>query len=186
MARGVRLSTGEKLEADLVVLSVGSRSPSFPFLDDELRNLLERDDDGPQLYRHIVHPRIPRLGFSGFNHGFMHVPAAEIGALWLAALWQDRLHLPPVDQMERAVAHVQAWKRAHITFEPSRGCAVNTRFQQYLDILLTDLGISPYRKLPNPLAEVFAAYRPGDYSGVVDEFLAAAPVMPRVPVALST
>jgi len=121
----------------------------------------------------VVHPRIPRLGFAGFNHGFMHVPQAEIGALWLAALWRGDLELPPVEQMERAVAHVRAWKRAHIHFEPSRGCATNTRFQQYLDIMLADLGLSPYRKLPNVLAEVFAAYRPADYAGLVDEFLAA-------------
>jgi hypothetical protein len=46
-----------------------------------------------------------------------------------------------------------------------------------------DLGISPYRKLPNVIAEVFSAYR---YAGVVDDFLAAPPVTPRVPVALAT
>lgn len=183
---GAVLSTGETLEADVVVLSVGSCSPRFPFLDDALRTLLEEDDDGPQLYRHIVHPSFPHLGFAGFNHGFMHVPSAEIGALWLAALWRDELQLPPREQMERDVAHVQEWKRAHIHHEPSRGCAVNTRFQQYLDIMLADLGISPYRKLPNVFAEVFSAYRPADYADVVDQFLASPPASPRIPVALAT
>lgn len=183
---GVLLSTGKAVVADLVVLSVGSCPPTFPFLDDVLRKQLEDNDDGPQLYRHLVHPAFPHLGFAGFNHGFLHVPAAEIGALWLAALWRGELQLPPVDQMERDVAHVQAWKRAHIHHEPSRGCAVNTRFQQYLDILLADLGISPYRKLPNVLAEIFSAYRPADYAEVVDEFLAAPPSTPRRPVDLAT
>jgi hypothetical protein len=101
----------------------------------------------------------------------MHVPAAEIGALWLAALWRGELVLPPVEQMERDVEHVRNWKRANIHFEPSRACAVNTRFQQYIDIMLTDLGQSPYRKLPNVLAEIFAAYCPADYAGVVDAHL---------------
>jgi cation diffusion facilitator CzcD-associated flavoprotein CzcO len=183
---GVVLSTGESLGADVVVLSVGSCSPTFPFLDDGLRALLEKADDGPQLYRHIVHPGIPNLGFAGFNHGFMHVPSAEVGALWLAALWRDELQLPPQEQMERDVAHVQEWKRAHIHHEPSRGCAVNTRFQQYLDIMLADLGISPYRKLPNVFAEVFSAYRPADYADVVGEFLASQPASPHRPVALAT
>ena len=183
---GVRLSTGESLAADVVVLSVGSCSPTFPFLEEAQRALLEAEDDGAQLYRHVLHPRIPRLGFAGFNHGFMHVPAAEIGALWLAALWRGELELPPMEQMERDIEHVRSWKRAHIQFEPSRGCAVNTRYQQYLDIMLADLGISPYRKLPNVLAEVFAPYRPADYAGVVDEFLATRPATPRVPVALPT
>lgn len=185
-ADGVRLSTGAVLPADVVVLSVGSRSPSFPFLDEELRALLESEDDGVQLYRHIVHPRIPTLGFAGFNHGFLHVPAAEIGALWLAALWQGKLELPATEQMERDVEHVRKWKRDNIHFEPSRSCAVNTRFQQYLDLVLSDLGVSPYRKLPNILAEVFSPYRPADYQGVVDEFLRQPTTSPRRPSPLPT
>jgi len=168
---GVVLTDGTVLGADLVVLSVGSRSPRFPFLPEHVRALLEQEDDGVQLYRHIVHPRLPTLAFAGFNHGFMHVPAAEIGALWLVALWQGRLTLPSVDEMERAVVHVRDWKREHIHFEPSRSCAVNTRYQQYLDIMLGDLGITPYRKLPNVVAEVFGIYGPRDYAGVIDEFL---------------
>lgn len=183
---GVRLSTGEEIAADMVVLSVGSQSPKFPFLDDALRARLEAESDGPQLYRHILHPSFPQLGFAGFNHGFMHVPSAEIGALWLAALWRGELDLPSAAQMERDAAHVQAWKRDHIHFEPSRSCAVNTRFQQYNDILLADLGLSAYRKLPNPIAEVFAPYGPADYKAVVSEYLARRPSAPRRPVALST
>jgi hypothetical protein len=184
--RGVRVSTGAEIPADIVVLSVGSQSPRFPFLDASVRALLESEPDGVQLYRHVVHPRLPHLGFAGFNHGFMHVPAAEIGALWLAALWRGELVLPSVEQMERDVEHVRTWKRAHIHFEPSRACAVNTRFQQYLDIMLADLGQSPYRKLPNVFAEVFAPYRPTDYVGVVDEHLRRTRTSPLVPVSLPT
>jgi len=158
------------IEADLVVLSVGSCSPSFPFLAPELRQVLEAEADGVQLYRHLVHPAVPGLGFAGYNHGFMHVPAAEVGALWLAALWRGELELPPTAEMVKAIDHVTAWKRQHIHFEPSRSCAINTRFQQYLDILLQDLGVSPYRK-PNPVAEVLVRYGAADYAGVVDEYL---------------
>ncbi len=183
---GVRLSSGEVLPADVVVLSVGSRSPRFPFLDDSLRALLESEEDGVQLYRHVVHPKIPTLGFGGFNHGFLHVPAAEVGALWLAALWRGQLELPPPLRMEREALEVQAWKREHIHFEPSRSCAVNTRFQQYLDIMLADLGVSPYRKLPNVVAEIFAPYGPADYAGVVAEFQGRQGGAPRQPVPLAT
>lgn len=172
---GLELADGSVIPADIVVLSVGSRSPVFPFLAPEVRALLEAEDDGPQLYRHIVHPRLPSLAFAGYNHGFLHVPSAEIGALWLVALWQEKLELPSQSAMEDAVEQVRACKREHIHFEPSRSCAVNTRFQQYLDILLTDLGVSPYRKLPNVIAEVFSPYGPADYRGVVDEFLAHSP-----------
>ncbi len=169
---GLQLTDGSVIPADIIVLSVGSRSPTFPFLEPDARALLESEDDGPQLYRHVIHPRLPSLAFAGYNHCFMHIPAAEVGALWMAALWQGRLETPSPEEMERAVEHVRSWKRANIHFEPSRSCAVNTRFQQYLDIMLADLRISPYRKLPNPIAEVFAPYGPADYAGVVDEYLA--------------
>lgn len=185
---GVRLSNGKELAADVVVLSVGSRSPRFPFLDEKVRSLLEGEEDGVQLYRHVVHPQLPTtLGFAGFNHGFMHVPAAEVGALWLAALWRGELTLPSVEDMERDVEHIRDWKRANIHFEPSRSCAVNTRFQQYIDIMLADLRLSPYRKLPNVFAEIFAPYKPSDYVGVVDEHLEKKRrEKPFVPVALPT
>ena len=48
--------------------------------------------------------------------------------------------------------------------------AVSTRFQQYNDILLKDLGLSPYRKLPNVPAEIFGRYGSADYKGVVEEY----------------
>lgn len=184
--RAVRLSTGAEIEADVVVLAVGSLPPRFPFLEPSLRAVLESEDDGVQLYRHIVHPAAPGLVFAGYNHGFMHVPAAEVGALWAVAMWRGELALPPREQMERDIAHVQAWKRAHIHHEPSRSCAVSTRYQQYLDILLQDLGLSPYRKLPNVLAEVFQRYGAGDYAGVVDEYLARPKGVVRRPVGVGT
>ncbi|KIG11965.1 hypothetical protein DB30_02266 [Enhygromyxa salina] len=81
---------------------------------------------------------------------------------------RGELVLPPIEQMEAAIEHVRAWKRAHINFEPSRSCAVSTRFQQYIDILLAELGVSPYRK-PHLLAELFSRYEAADYAGIIDE-----------------
>jgi hypothetical protein len=72
--------------------------------------------------------------------------------------------------MERSMEVVRDWKRAHIAYEPSRLLATNTRFQQYNDILLKDMGLSPYRKLPNIFAEVFGRYGAADYAAIVDEY----------------
>ncbi|MBC7777352.1 MAG: hypothetical protein H7246_18105 [Phycisphaerae bacterium] len=167
---GLQLKNGGNLYCDIVVLSLGSLTPSFPFLPDQYRTMLESEPDGVQLYRHLVHPRIPRMGFAGFNHGFLHVPSVEVGTLWLSALWKGSLELPSVETMESSIAYLQSWKREHIHFEPSRSCGVNTRFQQYLDTLLKDLQISPYRKLPNVLAEVFVRYRAADYADVFKDY----------------
>jgi len=122
------------------------------------------------LYRHLIHPRIPGIGFAGFNHGFMHIPSVELGTLWLCAHLRNEIKLPSPEEMERSIERIRIWKRANIQFEPSRGVAVSTRFQQYNDILLKDLGLSPYRKLPNVPAEIFGRYGSADYKGVVEEY----------------
>jgi len=170
---GVVLEDGHAIDCDLVVLSLGSGSPVFPFMPDEYRRLLESEPDGVQLYRHMLHPRIPRMAFAGFNHGFMHVPAVEVGMLWLSAVLAGDLALPSAEEMEQSMANVLQWKRDHVNFEPSRSCAVNTRFQQYLDVLLQELGLNPYRKMPNVFAELFSQYGPDDYVGIYEEYRAA-------------
>jgi dimethylaniline monooxygenase (N-oxide forming) len=168
--RGLVLKDGREIACDLVVLSLGSESPTFPFLPEKYRKILEAEKDGPQFYRHLIHPCIAYMGFAGFNHAFLHIPAVEIGTLWLCATLRGELELPPGEEMEKEIERIRAWKREHINFEPSRACAVNTRYQQYLDILLEDLNISPYRKMPNILREVFARYGAWDYRGVFDEY----------------
>lgn len=168
--KGVKLGDGSVIECDQVVLSLGSESPTFPFFPDKYRKLLEAEHDGVQLYRHLLHPDIPRVAFAGFNHGFMHVPAVEVAMLWLSAYLRGDLVLPSVGEMRSSIGHILEWKREFINFEPSRSCAVNTRFQQYIDIMLKDLGLSPYRKLPNLFAELFCEYGAADYENIFREY----------------
>lgn len=164
------LKDGREIPCDLVVLAIGHEKPGFPFLPEPYQSLMNGEPDGTQLYRHLVHPRIPRLGFAGFNHGFLHVPGVEIGTLWLSALFRGDLILPPPEQMERSVERVSAWKRKHMLQDKARAYGVSTRFHQYFDTLLADLGINPYRKT-NGLLEIVDAYTANDYRHVVDEYL---------------
>lgn len=157
-----------ELPAEIVVLALGSGSPVFPFLPQRYRDLLEREPDGAQLYRHVIDPRIPCLAFAGYNHGFLHVPSVEVATLWLSAMLRGELELPSQDAMLATIEVIRNWKRANVNFEPSRSCAVSTRYQQYLDVMLADLGFSPYRK-SNPVAEIFARYEASDYAGLIDE-----------------
>ncbi|HET6597106.1 MAG TPA: NAD(P)-binding domain-containing protein [Anaerolineales bacterium] len=166
----VQLKNRIVIPCDVVVLSTGYLTPKFPFFPEPYRAWLESEEDGPQLYRHMLHPHIPRLAFAGFNHGYMHVPTAEIGTQWLCAYLRGELELPSPEEMERSIENVRAWKRENIKFEHARSCAVSTRFQQYIDILLKELEVSPYRKLPNPLTELFSRYEASDYRGVYEEY----------------
>ena len=166
----VQLKNGRVIPCDIVVLSVGYLTPTFPFLPPNYRDLLEAEKDGVQLYRHLIHPRIPRLAFAGFNHGYMHVPSVEIGTQWLCAYLRGELQLPTPEEMEKSIETIRTWKRENIKFENARSCAISTRFQQYIDILLMELEVSPYRKLPNVFAEIFSRYEASDYKDIHKEY----------------
>ena len=100
----------------------------------------------------------------------MHVAGVEVAAQWLCAYLRGELELPSSENMEKSIEYIRQWKRANIAFEPSRCCGSNARFQQCIDILLKDLGVSPYRKLPNIFAEIFGRYEASDYRGVSAEY----------------
>jgi dimethylaniline monooxygenase (N-oxide forming) len=168
----VVLKSGERIAADLVAICCGNAAPTYPYLPDRLRALLEGRPGGPALYHHLVHPQIPRLGFAGYNHGFLHIALCEMGSLWQVAAHRGEIALPSEAQMLAEAERVAAWKREHSAFEPTANMAVNTRFQQYLDMLMQELGFSQWRKLPNLPAELFARYDPTDYAGLVDRFAA--------------
>jgi hypothetical protein len=104
----VQLGDGSEIPCDLVVLSVGNQTPSFPFLPAKYRQWLEAEADGMQLYRHVIHPRIPRLAFAGFNHGFIHVPAVEVATLCLCTHLRGELEVPSVDEMEQSIEYVRS------------------------------------------------------------------------------
>lgn len=167
---GIVLGNGQSLPCDVVMLCLGFDTPQFPFLPQKYRDLLEKENDGTQLYRHMIHPHIPRLAFCGFNHGFLHVPTVEIGTQWICACIRGEMQLPGTDEMERSMARTLQWKRTYVNYDPARSYSTSTRFHQYIDVLLKDMGVSPYRKMPNIFAEVFARYEAADYEGIMEEY----------------
>lgn len=43
------------------------------------------------------------MAFAGFNHGFMPVPAVEVGMLCLSAWPDGDLELPSAEEMENSI-----------------------------------------------------------------------------------
>lgn len=166
---GLQLADGEAVQADIVVLALGYKRPSLPFLPADLREALAADADGAQLYRHIIHPHHPRIGFAGFNHNPLHIPSAEIAALWMDAEITGALTLPSPEAMAESVARVRDWKRANTNFEPTRAYYVGSHMHNYLDVLLGELGLNSRRKA-NRVAEMMAPYRAADYATIIDEY----------------
>ena len=185
-ADGVRLSDGSEIAADSVVLAVGNAVPTFPFLPAAYRELLESGPDGAQLYRHAIHPRIPRLAFVGFNHCIFHVIASEIVATWVGAVLDGGLQLPTPEEMEANTNVVAEWKQANVGFDTLRAYTVANHFHGYFDTLLGDLGINPHRK--PKLLDGYMAYRATDYAGIIDDYVRSrrGGAAPRHPLPLAT
>ncbi|MEO6015471.1 MAG: NAD(P)/FAD-dependent oxidoreductase [Devosia sp.] len=167
--KALLLSDGSSIEADLVMLAVGFKTPDLPFLPASIRAAMAENPDGTQLYRHVIHPRMQRLAFAGFNHNPFHIPGVETASIWLGAMIAGDIVLPSADEMEASTHRVRDWKRKYTIFEPTRAYWVSNRFHNYLDTLLMELGVKPGRK-SNPIAEFFAPYEPTDYAGVFDEY----------------
>ncbi|RYE11041.1 MAG: NAD(P)/FAD-dependent oxidoreductase [Hyphomicrobiales bacterium] len=183
-ATGVNLKDGRHVAADMLVLALGHQRPDFPFLPEPYRAIMRSEPDGTPLYRHLLHPGIPRLAFAGFNHGLYHWPAVEVAMVWLGALLRGDIVLPSRDEMLASAARVHEWKRANTMFEPTRAYLISNRFHNYLDVLLGDLGVEPRRK-STLLAEINDAYGPADYAGVFEEYERARGV-PRAALPLDT
>ncbi len=166
---GIVLSDGEEVAADAVIVAVGYKTPEFSFLPEKYQKLMTEHADGAQLYRHVLHPKIPHMGFAGFNHCYMHMAGVEIATLWYGAVIAGQLELPSEDEMLACTARIAAWKQVNSLFEPTRAYGVGGRFHNYLDILLTELGLKAKRK-SGAMRDHFLPYLAKDYAGVFDEY----------------
>jgi len=70
------------LNADLVILAIGWKV-DLPFLDKTTLSALVEPDGQFRLYRNIINPDLPGLGFVGFNSSFITTLSAELSANWL-------------------------------------------------------------------------------------------------------
>ncbi len=159
---GIELSNGVHVNADTVVLGTGWEYDRS-FLPDEFQAALE--DDGLYLYRHILHPDIPRIVFVGLASTFNNSLSDYLEARWLVAMLKGDMELPDREQMLREIEEMKAWKRKVMPEQQSRGSLLQVHILHYHDELLRDLGID-WRRKRNSLAELFGAYLPADYKDI--------------------
>ena len=142
----------------------------YGFLPESLRTHLQIEDDGLYLYRHILHPDVPRLAFIGHVSTVSSILTYPLQARWLAELLKSRHALPSIDDMRREIAAMQTWKRSWMPYSHARGSRLIIHMLHYHDELLGDFGANSFRKtgILAPLKEVIAPYEPRDYRAVVD------------------
>jgi dimethylaniline monooxygenase (N-oxide forming) len=152
-ADALLLGDGTRIPADVVVYGTGY-TPSLPFLDDATRAGLLGPDGYFRLYRNILPPEHPTLGFVGYNSSLFCQLSAELAARWLAELWSGRFTVPAAEVMRTQVESRLQWYREHrpMDLESYRNACVAPFNYRHFDELLRDMG-APTRRSRNRLLE---------------------------------
>jgi dimethylaniline monooxygenase (N-oxide forming) len=163
----VVLKTGEEISPDLIVMGTGFKQ-TLPFLNKEYQQLL-RDEKGMfKLYRNIINPKVPDLGFVGFNSSLFSTLTSEIAANWLAHYVKGDITLPDQQSMDKEVERIAKWKcnKRPISSEFSGLCVAPFNFQ-HLDELMKDMK-SKRKASNNPIYEFFKPINPKDYQKLLN------------------
>ncbi|RYP20501.1 hypothetical protein DL765_002746 [Monosporascus sp. GIB2] len=110
--------------------------------------------------------------FPGLVHVIFTPTISEFQALWNAAYMLGKMQLPSIEEMEMEVAVFNAWGRKRYLEMGQKHSYCIFDYLSYIDTLAKDLGVKTKRK-SNPFSEAFVRYKPRDYRGLIDEFLAA-------------
>ena len=164
-ADAMMLDSGERIEADTVVLATGWRQ-GVPFLDTDLRDCVVRNG-AYHLYRHILPPNERRLGFVGYSASIAAQLTSEIGAHWLSQCFRGELALPSEGEMDHEIARVARWMAERFPARPE-GYFVGPYLSHYLDELLADMGLRTNRT-GSRIKEYMAPLWPSRYRGVAEE-----------------
>ena len=139
------------------------------FLLNSVRARLQLGADGLYLYRHILHPDLPRLAFIGNASTISSVLTYSLQARWLGNLIAGKHVLPSQDAMHAEINALREWKRRWMPPSEQRGARLILHMLHYHDELVRDIGASILQKTGffAPLKELIAPYQPRDYRHVV-------------------
>lgn len=159
---GVQLKKGAHVDTDLVIFGTGFKQ-SLPFFSKDLQSILRNEAGQFELYRNIINPKIPGLGFVGFNSSLFSTLTSEVAANWLAQYVDGKIALPAQNIIDEEYAIISKWKQQvrPIAAEFSGLCIAPFNFQ-HLDQLLTDMGLKT-RATKNVFYEFFKPINPKDY-----------------------
>ena len=161
----IELADGEVLDADVVIFATGF-TQAVPFLEESIRRQVERED-GFHLYRLILPPGVPRLGFIGYNSSTACQLTSEVAAHWLSDQFLGRLRVPSVEDMNREIERVRRWT-AEVMPTRSRGFFLGPWVIPHLDELMCDMGLPAVRS-SNFLAENLLPVWPTRYRMLAEE-----------------
>ncbi len=163
---GIKLDDGEKVSADIVILGTGFRQ-SVPFLEEKYQKHIVDRNGVFHLYRNLIHPDVPQMGFVGYNNSLSCMMSAELGSRWLVEYFKGNLALPSRSKMLEAIHTTLEWRyreRARGLF--SGTCVLPFTFH-YFDDLMNDLGVRVRQN--GSLSEIVKPLSPSSYKDLKQE-----------------
>jgi hypothetical protein len=155
------LKNGEVITPDVVVCGTGF-TQGLPFLEDRARNIIIDTKGSYRLFRNIINPKIPQLGFVGFNSSLFSTLTSEIAAEWLVTYASNELKLPSVDAMKKDMDYMDNWRK---NTRPSSAVFSGTCIAPFnflhIDELMKDMGLPT--KISRSITEFFKPINPKDY-----------------------
>ncbi|CAF1049961.1 unnamed protein product [Rotaria sp. Silwood1] len=165
----VRLDSGEKLQADMIISATG-HILRFPFFSKEHIKMMGlttcNEDITLNLYRRIIPVGIPNIAFIGFISSVGYWMIAEVTSHWVSDYFLKRLKLPnSEEQMYEEI-------KTHNIFIKKLFNRSEHDYKYYwiapLDIYLNDMGLALHRT-SNWISEYFGVYRPERLKDIHDE-----------------
>ncbi len=155
------MKNGESVTADVLVCGTGF-TQELPFLEESYRKLIIAPNGSYRLFRNIIHPLVPQLGFVGFNSSLFTTLTSEVAANWLLAYMENQLSLPSVSAINEDMEYMFQWRRHSrpIASEFGGTCIAPFNFM-HLDQLMKDMGLPV--KLTRWPHEYLKPINPADY-----------------------
>jgi dimethylaniline monooxygenase (N-oxide forming) len=166
---GIELTDGTVLPADVVVFATGWHQ-TISFLSKELQSEIA-GEGYIRLFRTLLPPTAPNLGFIGYASSVACQLTAEIGAHWLSEHFLGSLALPSVEQMNQEIDQVHAWAEEHLPMRGTEGF-IGPYLSPYVDELMRDMRL-PTRRERKFRTEYFGPFRASRYAGLTEERRAA-------------
>ncbi|HLO88316.1 MAG TPA: FAD-dependent oxidoreductase [Nostocaceae cyanobacterium] len=135
---GVELANGQKLEADIVIFGTGFIQ-DIPFLENKYRQQIVDEERIIHLYRHLIHPEVPQMGFVGFNTSFYSPLTSEVGAWWLVDYVQGYFSLPSPSEMLQRMESELNWLKNQYQYIVSGGVCLASFSLRYVEQLIEDM-----------------------------------------------
>lgn len=165
-SEGVELENGEKIKADIVIFGTGFRQ-DISFLPEKYRQKILNNQGYFQLYRHLIHPEIPNLGFVGYNTSFFSQLTSEVGAWWLLDYIEGYVKLPSQSEMETEIQADYLWmqKQLNKTNDASGAC-ISPFSLRHVETLLEDMGVDTKKDLWKSITQIMQPLDPTIYNEV--------------------